>query len=242
MSGHSHAKTVKRKKDASAIQRSKMFAKLSKELAIVSRESGSDPASNPRLRMIIEKARSFNMPSDNIDRAIKRGSGEGETAHLEEILLDAYGPGGAAVLILSITDNKKRALGEIKQVVDRAGGKLVEEGAVRWMFARKGVLVLAPEQGSFSQDDLELAAIEAGAEDTLRYQDGALEIICDPTRLSQVQEALAAKGITAEEAAIEWVPKERVALSEEDQAKYEAFSDALDEHEDVQEVYSNTAS
>lgn len=219
-----------------------MFAKLSKELAIVSRESGSDPASNPRLRMIIEKARSFNMPSDNIDRAIKRGSGEGETAHLEEILLDAYGPGGAAVLILSITDNKKRALGEIKQVVDRAGGKLVEEGAVRWMFARKGVLVLAPEQGSFSQDDLELAAIEAGAEDTLRYQDGALEIICDPTRLSQVQEALAAKGITAEEAAIEWVPKERVALSEEDQAKYEAFSDALDEHEDVQEVYSNTAS
>tara|TARA_Y100000310_G_scaffold340409_1_gene436099 strand:- start:1768 stop:2487 length:720 start_codon:yes stop_codon:yes gene_type:complete len=237
MSGHSHARTVKRKKDADAAQRSKLFSKLANELSIAAKE-GADPQSNSRLRIVIERARSFNMPTANIERAIQRGAGQGAGISLQEVLFEGYGPGGIAVLVEGITDNKNRTINEIKQVFDKNQGKLAGEGAVRWMFDRKGALVLPPQEQA--KEELELLAIEAGAEDLYWREDGILELYTKPAEIEQVRTKLQEKGLTPESLSLDWVSKERVEISPQEKEAAERLFEALDENEAVQEIYANS--
>ena len=236
MSGHSHAKTVKSTKEAADAQRSKIFSKMAGEISIAAK-GGGDPAANPRLRMAMERARSVNMPTANIERAIKRGTGEEKGTALEEILFEGYGPGGIAVLVEGITDNKNRTLGEIKQAFEKNQGKLAGEGAVRWMFERRGAMSMPPSDKT--KEELELLSIEAGAQDTYWREDGMLEVYTDPTEIEQVKKALAEKGILIVSAALQWIPKERISISEKDKEAAEKLFLALDESEAVQEIYAN---
>ena len=178
MSGHSHARTVKHTKDLAAAQRSKAFSKVAAEIAVAVKQGGGNPGTNARLRGAMERAKAVNMPSDNVERAIKKGLGEGQTENIEEFLLEAYGPGGIAVLIAGITDNKNRMLGDIKQILARNQGKMVEGGAVRWLFEQKGVMAA---KSDLPKEDLEMKAIEAGAEDIYWREDGLLDIYTKPT-------------------------------------------------------------
>ena len=237
MSGHSHAKTVKSTKDAADAQRSKIFSKMAGEISIAAK-GGGDPAANPRLRMAMDRARSVNMPTANIERAIKRGTGEEKGTALEEILFEGYGPGGIAVLIEGITDNKNRTLGEIKQAFEKNQGKLAGEGAVRWMFERRGAMSMPPSDKT--KEELELLSIEAGAQDTYWREDGMLEVYTDPTKVEQVKKALEEKGILLESTALQWIPKERISISQKDREAAEKLFLALDESDTVQEIYANT--
>ena len=233
MSGHSHAKTVKATKDAADTKRSKEFSKLAKEITIAAREGGGDSASNPRLRSVMEKARSFNMPRDNVERAIKRGTGEGDEAQLQEVLFEAYGPGNIAILIQGITDNKNRMLGEIKQILLAHQGKLVEGGAVRWMFEQKGVIMTKGVK-----EDLELAAIEAGAEDMYWHDNEFLDVYTKPEDLEKVREILS-QNAQIESFSLGWVAKERIQASQSDTGAAEKLFEVLEENDSVQSVYSN---
>ena len=236
MSGHSHAKTVAHKKGIADVKRSKIFSKMASEIGIAAK-GGGDPIANPRLRIAIERARSFNMPTANIERAIKRGTGEEQGAALEEVLFEGYGPENIAVLVEGITDNKNRTLGEVKQVFEKHRGKLAGEGAVRWMFQRRGTIALTPTDKS--KEDLELLSIEAGAEDLYWKEDNTLEVYTKPALVEQVKKVLEEQGVLVESALLEWIPKERVALSQKDKETAEKLFLALDESEAVQEIYSN---
>lgn len=239
MSKHSHWASIKHDKQAADVQKSKMFSRLARELTVVAREGGEDPAANARLRMIIEKARDINMPSENIERAVKRGSDKETGAQLKEILLEAYGPGGIALLVQGITDNKNRTLGEIKQTLGKHQGKLVEGGAVRWLFQRKGVVKINfNAQDQNKREDIELAAIEAGGKD-MTWQDNTLRVYTEPTELESVKIGLEKRGIAIESASLDWIPKERVELQEQEKILAEKLFEALDENDAVQEVYSN---
>jgi len=231
MSGHSHFRTVMHKKGLADAKRSQMFSKLAKELTVAAKEGGTDLQANPRLRTVIEKAKAANMPADNIERALKKATGE-DAGRLEEVLLEAYGPGGVAILIAAITDNKNRTLGEVKQILQKNQGKMVEGGAVRWLFERRGVATIenAPE-------DLELFAIEAGAED-LFWRDHTLDIYTDPSALNSLKARLEEKNVRVT-ASIDWVPKERINPSEKDTQAAEKLFEALDDQDDVQDMYAN---
>ena len=236
MSGHSHAKTVKSTKDAAAAQRSKIFSKMAGEIVIAAKDGG-EAATNPRLRMAIDRAHSFNMPTLNIERAIKRGTGEEKGTALEEVLFEGYGPGNIAILIEGITDNKNRTLGEIKQAFEKNTGKLAGEGAVRWMFERRGTITILPHDKP--KDEIELLSIEAGAQDTYWKESGVLEIYTDPVQLEKIKKTLQDQGIVPESTSLDWIPKERVALSQKDMTSAEKLFLALDESDGVQEIYSN---
>ncbi|MBI2644370.1 MAG: YebC/PmpR family DNA-binding transcriptional regulator [Candidatus Wildermuthbacteria bacterium] len=241
MSGHSHWAGIKHKKGLADAKRSKLFSKFARELTIAARQGG-DPSINTVLRAIIEKAKDINMPSENITRAIKRGTGEETGARLEEVLLEAYGPGGAALLIKGITDNRNRMLGEVKQILARHQGKLAEGGSVRWMFEQKGVIIISPnpEEGPAApKEELELAAIEAGAQDLYWHEDTMLDIYTIPTQLEETKKKLQERRFAIEDATLDWVPKERIALDEQNKKIAQELFDALDESEDVQEIYSN---
>jgi len=219
------------KKGLADAKRSQVFSKLAKELTVAAKEGGTDLQANPRLRTVIEKAKAANMPADNIERALKKATGE-DAGRLEEVLLEAYGPGGVAILIAAITDNKNRTLGEIKQILQKNQGKMVEGGAVRWLFERRGVATIenAPE-------DLELFAIEAGAED-LFWRDHTLDIYTDPSALNSLKARLEEKNVRVT-ASIDWVPKERINPSEKDTQAAEKLFEALDDQDDVQDMYAN---
>ncbi len=240
MSGHSHFSTIKHKKGAADAQRSKLFSKFAKEITIAAKD-GSDPSINTRLRAVIEKARGFNMPTENIERAIGRAVGNQESAQLQEVLLEAYGPTGIAILIQGITDNKNRMLGEIKQTLSRHQGKLVEGGAVRWLFDRKGALTINPESQTrdSKHEEIELKAIEAGAEDLRWREDGLLDVYTNPPALEHVKTGLLGQGLNIESVSLDWVPKEQVAVSGEIKTAAEKLFEELGEHDDVQEIYSN---
>ena len=237
MSGHSHAKTIKHDKEISDQKRGKVFSKLARIISVAAKEKGGSPETNSSLRMAIEKAREVNMPQDNIERAIKRGLGESEEISLEEIAVEAYGPGGAAIIIEGIADNKNRALGEIKQILNQNGGKLVGEGAVRWMFERRGVItiIILP---TTNREDLELKAIEAGAED-LSWREGFLDVYTKIEELEKVKIAIEGKGIKIESASLDLVPKETLEVSKKDKEGCEKLFEMLDESDSVQEIYSN---
>jgi YebC/PmpR family DNA-binding regulatory protein len=240
MSGHSHWATIKHKKTTSDLQKGKIFSKLAREIEVAAREGG-DPELNPKLRVAIEKAREAKMPAENIERAIQRGTGELAGGKLEEVLYEAYGPGGVAIIIEGITDNKNRALMEIKQILQKYNGKLVSEGGVKWMFERKGCLIVdskSQNENLQNKEKLELLAIEAGAED-LYWHGDLLDVYTKIEDLGKVKENLTKKGVKIDSFSLDWVPKEMVETDEKTKEICKKLFEALDETDTVQEIYSN---
>lgn len=244
MSGHSHAKTIKHQKEATDQKRGQIFSKMARVIYVAVKQGGPNPETNSKLRLTLSQAKEFNMPKENVERAIKRATGGEGEERLEEFIFEAYGPGGTAVIIEGITDNNKRTLGAVKQILGQVGGKLAGEGSVRWMFERKGCIVL--ELNSQGQDfrereKIELAAIEAGAQDFL-WRDGAVEIYTKIEDLETAKKMLEGKEIKIDSASLDWVPKEEIPLEERDKEMCQKLFEALDENEDVQEIYSNLKS
>ncbi len=235
MSGHSKWATIKHKKAALDSKRGKTFTRLIKEIQIAAR-NGGDPDANPRLRTAIVAAKAVSMPAENIKRAIMRGTGELEGGQIDEILFEGYGPGGAAVLVNVATDNRNRTVSEIRHVFSKNGGNLGEQGSVAWMFERKSQVIVDGEKAS--EDQLMSVVLDAGAED-IRDQGGAFEIISAPEAHETVVQALEKAGIPNESAEIAMVPKNTMKLEGKTAQAMLKLYDALEEHDDVQNVYGN---
>jgi YebC/PmpR family DNA-binding regulatory protein len=236
MSGHSHWATIKHKKGAADARRGKLWSKLSRAIIIAARSGGGDPTMNLKLRYAIDKAREVSMPKDNIERAIKRGTGEVEGAVFEEITYEGFGPGGVAVLVDVLTDNRNRTSGEIRKVFERGGGKLGSAGNVAYLFDRRGVFTV--DAKSQDEDTLMGIALEAGADD-MRRDGSKFLIICDPAHFAAVQGALHKAAVKAENEEITQLPKAPKDVSLEDGKKVLRLMDALEDHDDVQHVYSD---
>jgi YebC/PmpR family DNA-binding regulatory protein len=241
MSGHSHAKTIKHQKNLTDQKRGQLFSKMARVISIAVKESGPNPETNSKLQAIIEDAKSKNMPKENIERAIQNAQGADSGENLEEVSYEAYGPGGVAVIIEGITDNTNRTLGEMKQILNQHGGKLVGEGAVRWMFDRKGYIVIdlkSQPENFQNKEGLEMAAIEAGADD-LQWSEDALELYTNPASLNETKKKIETQGIKTESAGFGWIAKEEAAVDEKDRESCQKLFDALDENDAVQNVSSN---
>jgi YebC/PmpR family DNA-binding regulatory protein len=236
MSGHSHWATIKHKKGAIDAKRGKLFSKLSRAIIIAARHGGGDPEMNLKLRYAIDKARQVSMPKDNIERAVKRGTGEVEGMTFEEILYEGYGPGGVAVLVDVLTDNRNRTASEIRKIFERSGGKLGSAGCVGYLFERKGVFSI--EASAVDEDTLMGIALDAGADD-LKRSGTTFDITCDPSVFNKVQEALQKNGLTPVHSEISQVPKQAVDVDAETGKKVMRLMEALDDHDDTQNVYSN---
>ena len=236
MSGHSKWATIKHKKAATDARRGKIFTKLIRELTIAARTGGSDPNSNPRLRTAISAAKNENMPNDNIERAIQRGTGalEGET--LDEVMFEGYGPGGVGVLIQVVTSNRNRIVSEIRHLMSKNGGNLAETGAVGWMFHRKGDIVVPKDQAD--EEKLMGIVLDAGAED-LKDDGSSWEVITPSEVMEKVREALASAGIKPESAEVAWLPQNYVKLSGQQAQQMLRLVESLEDHDDVQHVYAN---
>lgn len=236
MSGHSKWATIKHKKGAADAKRGQMFTKLIKEISIAARMGGGDPEGNPRLRTAVLKAKAANMPKDNVDRAIKKGTGELEGTTYEELTYEAYAPGGGAMLIEVLTDNKNRAAAEIRNILTRSGANLGSAGSVSYLFKRKGVLSFDGEK--YTEDQIMEAAIDAGADDVVN-EDGTLVVYTDPNDFESVLNAMTAKGFETLGAEISMVPDSYISIDDETAAKVQRLIDKLEENEDVQNVYHN---
>ena len=236
MSGHSKWSTIKRKKGAEDAKRGKMFTKLARDITLAARHGGGAPGANPALGLAVEKARRANMPKDNIERAIKRGTGELEGGDLEEITYEAYAPHGVAMLIKCTTDNRNRALSEVRKVFNKHGGNMAEQGAVSWMFDLKGYLTV-PADG-VDPDDVFMAAVDAGADD-VEVSDDVIEIYTAPDALHTVRDALEAAGFKVEEAELSQIPKNEIELDVKETLAIMNIIDLLEESDDVDKVYSN---
>ncbi|MBV8456274.1 MAG: YebC/PmpR family DNA-binding transcriptional regulator [Acetobacteraceae bacterium] len=236
MSGHSHWATIKHKKGAIDAKRGKMFSKLSRAIIIAARHGGGDPETNLKLRYAIDKARQVSMPKDNIERAVKRGTGDLEGLTFEEIVYEGIGPGGVAILVEVLTDNRNRTAGEIRKTFERGGGKMGSAGCVAYLFKRKGVFVV--EAPAADEDTLMGIALDAGADD-LKRSGTTYEITCDPAVFNAVQDALKANNITPTAADVSQVADTTVEVDLEDGKKVMRLLEALDDHDDVQNVYSN---
>ena len=236
MSGHSKWATIKHKKAATDAKRGKAFTRIIKEIMIAARGGGGDPDSNPRLRSAIVAAKGASMPQDNIKRAIMRGTGELEGGQIDEIVFEGYGPGGAAVLVAMATDNRNRTVSEIRHVFSKNGGNLGELGSVAWMFERKSQILVDKEKAG--EDQLMSLALDAGAED-LRDGGDSWEVISGPEAHEAVLNAIQAAGIATESAEIGMIPKNLMKLEGKNAQAMLRLSDALEEHDDVQNVYSN---
>jgi YebC/PmpR family DNA-binding regulatory protein len=235
MSGHSKWATIKHKKAALDAKRGKVFTRLIKEITIAAR-GGGDPDGNPRLRTAIAAAKAVSMPADNIKRAIMRGTGELEGAQIEEIMFEGYGPGGAAVLVLCATDNRNRTVSEIRHVFSKNGGNLGEQGSVAWMFERKSQILIAKENAT--EEQLMTLVLDAGGED-IRDDGDNWEVLSAPEAHEAVVEALQRANIPTIQAEIAMVPKNLVKLEGKNAQGMLKLSDALEDHDDVQNVYSN---
>jgi YebC/PmpR family DNA-binding regulatory protein len=236
MSGHSKWATIKHKKGALDAKRGQMFTKLIKEISIAARMGGGDAEGNPRLRTAVLKARSANMPKDNIDRAIKKGTGDLEGVSYEELIYEAYAPGGGALLIEVLTDNKNRAAAEIRNILTRSGSNLGATGSVAYLFKRKGVLSYDGEK--YTEDTIMEAALEAGADD-VQNADGELEVYTTPDSFETVLNAMNKAGFETDGAEISMVPETYVAPGKDSALKVQKLIDKLEECEDVQNVYHN---
>ena len=236
MSGHSKWQTIKHKKGAADAKRGQMFTKLIKEISISARLGGGDPEANPRLRTVILKAKAGNMPRDNIDRAIKKGTGELEGVSYEEIFYEAYGPGGVALLIDILTDNKNRAAAEIRNLLNKGGGNLGTAGSVAYLFKRKGLINYDPSK--YKEDDILAVAIDAGAEDVTSDAD-SIEVTTSPEDFEAVVKALEAKGFAHTMAEIVRVADTTVTLDNDKTQKALKLVEHLEDHEDVQNVATN---
>lgn len=238
MSGHSHFSSIKRKKEITDQKRGQIFSKLTREILVAAREKGGNPETNPQLRLVIEKAKQWNLPKENIEKAIQKGVGKLPGAKLEEVLFEAYGPGGIAIIIEGITDNRNRALGEIKQILNQNNGKLVGEGSVKWLFERRGVVTISDEEVVKDKEGLGLKAIEAGAED-IYWHNNTLDVYTKIEDLEKVKRNLENQGIKIESASLDWVAKEMVDLDERNKEACQKLFEALDENDTIQEIYSN---
>ncbi|MCK5244101.1 MAG: YebC/PmpR family DNA-binding transcriptional regulator [Desulfobacterales bacterium] len=236
MSGHSKWSTIKRKKGVADARRGKVFTKLIKEITVAARTGGGDVESNPRLRTAVASAKAENMPKDNIDRAIKKGSGDMDGVSYEEVMYEGYGPGGAAVLVESLTDNKNRTVADIRYIFSKAGGSLGENGCVAWMFKQMGVIVV--EKKDADEDDLMDVALDAGAED-ITEEDGNFEVKTPAAEFEKVKEAFDNKGIRYIMAEISMVPDNNVKLEKKEAEQILRLMDALEDNDDVQKAYSN---
>ena len=237
MAGHSKWAGIKHKKAAVDAKRGKIFTKITKELTVAARLGGGDPASNPRLRVAIAHAKSVNMPNDNIDRAIKKGTGELPGVSYEEVTYEGYGVGGVAVMLEAMTDNKNRTVAEIRSIFTKAGGQLGENGCVSWMFDKKGFITIRKEE--IGEDELMEIALEAGAEDVVASGD-FYEITTPPEAFENVRSALEKKGVALESAEITMIPQSTVSVEDESAAKKVLrLLETLEDHDDVQNVYAN---
>lgn len=236
MAGHSKWANIKHKKEKEDARRGKVFTKLARQITVAAREGGGDPTSNFRLRLAIDMARAENMPNDNIDRAIKRGTGELESASYEEFVYEGYGPGGVAILLEVMTDNRNRTASDVRHLFSKNGGNLGENGCVAWMFETQG-LVRVPTDG-VDEESLMLSAIEGGAEDIERVDDH-FEVTTSPEALRTVEAALNDAGYKIVEASLNRVPTTTVNVDEEDAKRLINLIDALEDHDDIQEVYAN---
>jgi YebC/PmpR family DNA-binding regulatory protein len=236
MSGHSKWSTIKRKKAAADSKRGQVFTRIARELAIAAREGGGDPDSNFRLRLVMDKAKQANMPKDNIERAIKRGTGELKGESLDEVLYEGYAPNGIALLLATLTDNRNRAVADIRRILTRYGGKLAETGAVSYLFEQQGFI--SAEAGDLDPEELALLAIDQGALD-VNIDDSNLEVYTDVKDLKKVKEALEAQGLDLDAAELTMIPKAMTELAEADTFKVMRIIEALEELDDVQQVYTN---
>lgn len=236
MSGHSKWHSIKHKKGAADAKRGKLFTRLIREITVAAREKGGDPDSNPRLRKAISDAKSANMPNDNIDRAVRRGTGEEEGVEYEEITYEAYGPGGVAVLIETMTDNRNRTVAELRHLLSKNSGNLGESGSVGWLFDRCGYIVV--DKKAKSEEELFEIAIEAGAED-VKEDEGNFEIITSQEDFETVRDAVVGSGVEPEVAEISMIPQNYVKLEGPDARQMLKLYDAIDDHDDVQNVYAN---
>ena len=236
MSGHSKWHSIKHKKGAADAKRGKIFTRLIREITVAARDGGGDPDMNPRLRKAVSDAKAANMPNDNIDRGIKRGTGELEGVSYDEITYEAYGPGGVAVLIETMTDNRNRTVAEIRHLLSKNNGNLGESGSVSWMFDRKGYFVVSKDEKP--EDELFEIAIEAGAED-MKDDDENLEIFTGQENFEGVRDALKTAGISTQVAEISMIPQNFIKLEGTDAQQMLKLYDAIDDHDDVQNIYSN---
>ncbi len=235
MSGHSKWSSIKHKKAATDAKRGQLFTKLAREITVAARDGG-DPEANSRLRLVIQRARENNMPGDNIERAVQRGAGGGDSAALQEITYEGYGPGGTAVLVEAVTDNRNRTAADVRVAFSRWGGGLAESGAVAWQFELRGVIAISPEGAD--PDEVQLIAIEAGAIE-VSADDSVVEVITEPGGLEPVREALAEAAVTVIRAEIAQLPKNVVQLDEGTAVQALRLLEYLDELDDVARVYSN---
>lgn len=236
MSGHSKWHSIKHKKGAADAKRGKIFTKIIKEIAIAARLGGGDPEANPRLRTAVLKARSANMPKDNIERAIKKGCGELEGVNYLEITYEAYGPGGVAILIDALTDNKNRTAADMRNILTKGNGNLGESGCVSYLFKRKGII--SYDDSEVSEDDIFEAALESGAEDVL-HEGGAIEVTTEPETFEEILESLQKAGFKESMAEISKIPDATVSLDDETTRKALKLINTIDDHDDIQAVSTN---
>ena len=236
MSGHSKWATIKHKKAATDARRGKVFTKLIRELTIAARVGGADHNSNPRLSTAIAAAKNENMPNDNIERAIQRGTGQLEGETLEEVMFEGYGPGGVGVLVQVVTSNRNRIVSEIRHIFSKNGGNMAENGAVGWMFNRKGDIAVPKELAD--EEKMMSIVLDAGAED-LKDDGSSWEVVSPPEVLEQVREALTSAGINPSSAEVSWLPQNYVKLAGAQAQQMLRLVEALEDHDDVQHVYAN---
>jgi len=234
MSGHSKWSQIKNKKASTDAKRSAVFSKLTAFITVAAREKGGDMNSNPKLRMAVEKAKSFNMPADNIERAIKKGTGELEGLVLEELFIEAYAANGKPLLITAITDNKNRTISEIKHILNSFEGKMANSGSVKWLFEEKGQIILEEQK---INDELELSLIESGAEDFKEEGETSI-IICKPENLEKLKEIIIKSGYKISESSVAFLPKNPEVVAEAEREHLEKLFEALDDQQDVAEIYS----
>ncbi len=238
MAGHSKWAQIKRKKAKTDSQRGKLFTKLAREIIVAAREGGGDPEGNPRLKAAIQRAKEANIPNENINRAIQRGVGNLEGSSYEELFYEGYGPGGVAVLVRALTDNRNRTSADVRHLFSKYGGNLGEAGCVAWQFQSKGIIIIDRKTTDISEDDLMLLALEAGAED-VNTTDEVYELITAAEELHTVVEGLKANGIEPADAEITMIPQATVPLAEDEVDSVMRLVDALEENDDVQDVYTN---
>jgi YebC/PmpR family DNA-binding regulatory protein len=236
MSGHSKWSTIKHKKAAKDAKRGKLFTKLIKEITVSARLGGGDLNSNPRLRTAVDKAKASSMPNENIDRAVKKGTGELEGVQYDEIQYEGYGPGGVAVLVMALTDNRNRTVAELRHMFGRHGGSMGEAGCVAWMFQKRGVITV--DKSQIDEERLIEVALDAGADD-VADQEECFEVATAPDAFDAVKQALDGAGITSAEAAVKMVPMNTVSVTGSAAERTLKLLDELEDHEDVQDVAAN---
>lgn len=238
MAGHSKWANIQHRKNAQDAKRGKLFTKIIREITVSARIGGPDTASNPRLRTVVDKALTANMTRDTIDRAIKRGAGGDDDAHMEEVRYEGYGPGGVAIIVDCLTDNRNRTVGEVRHAFTKNGGNLGTDGSVAYLFAKKGILTFAPDS---SEEQILEIALDAGAEDVTTNDDGSIDVLTAPDDFENVKTNLTAKNLEPVQADVTFLPSLYVDIADDHSEKLTKLIDMLEDIDDVQNVYSNAA-